>query len=179
MSNSLQTQGLQPVKFLCPCKFLGKNTGEDCHFILQGIFLTQGLNLGFLHCREILYSLSHQRSPPKVKVLVTQSCLNLCYPMDCHPSGSPLHGILQARILKWIVIPFSKGSSWPRDQTQVSCIAGRFFTSWATKGRFSNQGRDLIYPIFLELWLLMYSTGSSSWRTRAGEKNIPPHLVMK
>ena len=44
-----------------------------------------------------------------------------------------VHGILQARILEWVAIPFSKGSSQPRDQTQVSCIAGRFFTSWATR----------------------------------------------
>ena len=43
------------------------------------------------------------------------------------------HGILQARILKWVAIPFSRGSSQPRDGTQVSHFAGRFFTSWATK----------------------------------------------
>ena len=44
-----------------------------------------------------------------------------------------VHGILQTRILEWVAVPFSKGSSQPRDQTQVSCIAGRFFTSWATR----------------------------------------------
>ena len=44
-----------------------------------------------------------------------------------------VHGILQARILEWVAIPFSRGSSQPRDQTQVSCISGRFFTSWATR----------------------------------------------
>ena len=44
-----------------------------------------------------------------------------------------VHGILQARILEWVAFPFSKGSSQPRDQNQVSRIAGRFFTSWATK----------------------------------------------
>ena len=44
-----------------------------------------------------------------------------------------VHGILQARILEWVAVPFSKGSSQPSDQTQVSLIAGRFFTSWATK----------------------------------------------
>ena len=49
------------------------------------------------------------------------------------PPGSSVHGILQARTLKWIAIAFSKGSSWPRVRTQVSCIAGRFFTIWATK----------------------------------------------
>ena len=56
------------------------------------------------------------------------SCVWLCDPMDCNPPGSFVHGILQARILEWIAIPFSRGSSWPRDQARVSCIAGRCFT---------------------------------------------------
>ena len=43
------------------------------------------------------------------------------------------HGILQARILEWVAIPFSRGSTWPRDKTQVFCIAGRFFIIWATR----------------------------------------------
>ena len=55
-------------------------------------------------------------------VLVTQSCWTLCDPMDCSPPGSSVCGILQARILEWVAIPFSKGSSWPRDWTRVSCI---------------------------------------------------------
>ena len=53
--------------------------------------------------------------------------------MDCSPPGTCVHGISQARILEWVAIPFSRGSSRPRDQTQVSCIAGRFFTIWATR----------------------------------------------
>ena len=58
---------------------------------------------------------------------------NSCNPMDCSPPDSSLHGILQARILKWVAIPFSRGSSWPRDWTQVSCITGGLFTSWAIR----------------------------------------------
>ena len=58
---------------------------------------------------------------------VTQSPLTLCDPMDY-----TVHGILQARILEWVGFPFSRGSSQPRDSTQVSHIAGEFFTSWAT-----------------------------------------------
>ena len=50
-----------------------------------------------------------------VVVLVTQSCLILCDPMDCSPPGSSVHGILQARILEWVTMPSSRGSSWPRD----------------------------------------------------------------
>ena len=54
-----------------------------------------------------------------------------------HISGSSVHGILQERILEWVAIPFSRGSSQPRDQTQVSCIAGRFFT-WDIKEALAN-----------------------------------------
>ena len=64
----------------------------------------------------------------RMKVLVTQSCLTLCNPRDCSPPGSSVLGILQARILEWVAIPFSTGSSRPRDQTWVSHIAGTFFT---------------------------------------------------
>ena len=59
---------------------------------------------------------------PKVKV--AQLCPTLCDPMDY-----TVHGILQVRILEWVAFPFSRGSSQPRDGTQVSCFAGRFFTS--------------------------------------------------
>ena len=68
-----------------------------------------------------------------VMVLVTQSCPTLCNPMDCSPPGCSVHGILQARKLQWVAISFPRGSSQPRDQTWVSCIAGRFFTIWATR----------------------------------------------
>ena len=63
MSDSLQLHGLLPTKLLCPWDSLGKNTGVDFHALLQGIFPTQGLNLGLPHCRQILYHLSHQGSP--------------------------------------------------------------------------------------------------------------------
>ena len=79
---------------------LGKNTGLGCHALLQGIFPSQGLNSGLLHCRWTLYHVSHQESP---------------------------------RILDWVAYPFSRGSSQPRNHTGVSCIAGGFFSSWATR----------------------------------------------
>ena len=69
----------------------------------------------------------------KMKVLVTQSCPTLCDPTESSLPGSSVHGIFQLRILEWVAIPFSRGSSWPRDRTRVSCIAGRFFTVWATR----------------------------------------------
>ena len=58
--------------------------------------------------------------------------LTLCDPMDCSPPGSCVHGILQARILEWVAMPFSRGASPPRDRTHVSCVsctADRFFTA--------------------------------------------------
>ena len=67
----------------------------------------------------------------KVNMLVVQSCLTLCDPMDYSLPGSSVHGILQARILEWVAILFSRGSSRPRNQTQISSIAGRFFIIWA------------------------------------------------
>ena len=64
---------------------------------------------------------------------VAQSCLTLCDPVDCSLPGSSIHGILQARILEWVAISFSRGSSRPRDWTQVSCIVGRCFNLWTTR----------------------------------------------
>ena len=64
----------------------------------------------------------------KPKVLVARSCPTLGDSMDCSPPGSSVHRILQTRILEQVAIAFSSGSSQPRDQTRVLCIAGRFFT---------------------------------------------------
>ena len=75
----------------------------------------------------------------KVKVLVIQTCLSLCDPLDCNPPGSSVHGILQARVLEWVATPSSRGSSQLRDWTQVSCITGRFFTIWAYMGKESEK----------------------------------------
>ena len=78
---------------------------------------------------------------------VAQSCPTLCDPMDY-----TVHGILQARILEWVAFPFSRGSSQPRDQTQVSCIAGRFFTNWAIR-EANMLHRYLQSPIYITLIL--------------------------
>ena len=64
---------------------------------------------------------------------VAQSRLTLCDPMDSSLPGSSVHGIFQARVLEWVAISFSKGSSWPRDRTQVSRIVDRRFAVWATR----------------------------------------------
>ena len=73
-----------------------------------------------------------------VLCVYTQLCLTRCDPMVCSLSGSSVHGILQARILEWVAISFSRGSSWPRNQTQVSCIAGRFFNNRVMRKALNN-----------------------------------------
>ena len=61
------------------------------------------------------------------------------YTLDYNLPDSFVYEILQARILEWVAIPFSRGSFWPRDQTQVSNITGRFFTIWATLKAYTNR----------------------------------------
>ena len=70
------------------------------------VYLNRNLPLGAMHVWSVI-----------------QSYTTLCNPMDCNPSGSPVHGILQARILEWVAMPSSRGSSQPRDQIHVSCIS--------------------------------------------------------
>ena len=79
------------------------------------------------------WPLSIEGMPWGMLCLVAQSCLTLCNPMDCSLPGSSVHGILQARILEWVAIPSSRGSSQLRDWTQVSCVLGRYFTFWYTR----------------------------------------------
>ena len=89
----------------------------------------------------------------KGKMKVAQSCPTLYDPLDYR-----VHVILQARILEWVAFPFSRGSSQPRDGNQVSCFAGRFFTSWA-QGRPKNTGvgsLSLLQWIFLTQELNRY-----------------------
>ena len=84
-----------------------------------------------------------QHNPLKQRVCmyvceVAQSCQTLCDPMDCSLPGSLVRGIFQARVLEWVAISFSRGSSQPRDQTRVSLTAGRHITVWATRRQRSS-----------------------------------------
>ena len=80
--------------------------------------------------------------PLEEKMKFTQSCLAPCNPMDYTAPG-----ILQARILEWIAFPFLRGSSQPRDQTQVSCIASGFFTSWSRREVLSHSIIDSLCSV--------------------------------
>ena len=86
------------------------------HFLVTG-GLTWHSSSGF---SAFPVSLSH--SSFLVKGLAAQLCLTLCDPVDCSPPGSSVHGMLWARILEWVAMPSSRGSSRPRDQTHISCI---------------------------------------------------------
>ena len=77
-----------------------------------------------------------------IKVKVAQSCPTLCYPTDY-----TVHGILQTRILEWVAFPFSRGSFQLRDWTQVSLIAGEFFTSWVTRKTQEYWNRQPVSPL--------------------------------
>ena len=92
------------------------------------------------------YKKSHDKPTSEPAKLLSH--VRLCDPMDCSLPGSSIHGIFQARVLEWVAISFSRGSSQPRDQTQVSCTAGRHLTIWATREEhilkkrhyFANKG---------------------------------------
>ena len=91
-----------------------------------------------------------------VCVLVMQSCPTLCDPMDCSPLSSSVHGILQARVLEWIAIPFSRWSSLPRDRTQVSCVSSTadwFLTSEPLRELLCGRTLSLTLELcFYQLW---------------------------
>ena len=105
--------------------FPGKKTGVGCHFVLQGVFPIQGSITGLLHCRQILYCLSHQGRlffffffSSTTLLLPTHlpppSCTHApsCNPMDFSSPGSSVHGLFQARILEWVAISFSTGKTF-------------------------------------------------------------------
>ena len=89
-------------------------------FVLLFFFLETSPVESFISLQSFLFPNKCIKKSMCVKSL--QSCLTLCNPMDCSPPGSSVHGILQARILEWVAMPSSRGSSPPRDWTRVSCF---------------------------------------------------------
>ena len=141
-----------------PWDFSGKNTGMGCHSLLQGTFPTR--DWAFISCigRRVLY---HRATWEvlymhwAVLCLVAHSCPTLCNPMDYRLQAPLSMGILQARILEWVAISSSRESSQPRDGTQVSRIAGGFFTVGATRkarviSTLNHQGSS--YKNFVRGW---------------------------
>ena len=115
---------------------------------------------------------------------VAQSCPTLCNPMNWGSPGSSILGILQARILEWVAISFSRGTSQPRDQTHVSCIAGGRFNLWATREAQTflnpsqtfpkNQRGGKFYKQIL--WSLHYPD-TKTWHTTKKENYRPISLM--
>ena len=128
-SDSLRLHGLYS-----PWNPPGQNNGMGSCSFHHGIFPTQGLNP--VSCIAGGFFASWATREAKACVLVTQLYLTLWDPMDCSPPGSSVHGILQARMLEWVAVPFSRGSSWPRDLIWVFSIAGRFFTISGTEAAY-------------------------------------------
>ena len=98
---------------------------------------------------------------------VTELCPNLCDPMDCSPPGSSVHRILQARILEWVAISCSRISSRPRNRTQVSCIAGRVFTTWPTRKALKTKETVAHFLVGLQILVppLAHCPSASLWPT--------------
>ena len=107
-----------------PCLTNGGSGHPDNHRLYHIVLVCEG---DWMTDNQNRYN--DNKSESKMKAIVTQSCPTLYDPVDCSPPGSSVHGILQARVLEWVATSFSRGSSQPRDQTQVSCIAGGFFTA--------------------------------------------------
>ena len=155
MSNSLPSYGVQPTRLKAKIlEWITMPSSRGSSWPSDRTCISYLSYIG----RWVLYHQHHLGSPlsalpacyvalllfmvERGKVLVAQSCSTLCNPMDCSLPGSAVHGILQARILEWVVVPFSRGSSQSRDQTQVSCFAGRFFTVWDTREASGNRESD-------------------------------------
>ena len=143
MSDSVRPHRPQPSRLPRPWDSPGKNTGVGCHFLLQ--------------CMKV-----------KSESEVTQSCPTLRDRMDCSPPGSSIHGIFQARILEWVAISYSRGSSWAREWTWVSMNRGAWQTTlhgvmvrhdWATLSLFickidNHQGLTIQHK---KLYLMSYN----------------------
>ena len=118
-------------------------------FFLQSISIFSS----FLYCpfdSFMLCVVEDSLTFPVIKMLVSSSVMTFCNPIDCSMPGYCVHGILQARILEWIAIPFSRGSFQPRDQTwDLICTAERFFTTWATRGPYSYLFQPILkFPLY-------------------------------
>ena len=146
----MRPQRQQPTRLPCLWDSPGKNTGVGCHFLPQCMKVKSEREVAQSHptlsdpmdCSLpgfSIHGLSRQEywsgvplpsptiAPAAAKSL--QSCPTLCNPIDSSPPGFPIPGILQARTLERVAISFSSGFSRPRDRTQVSCMAGGFFTN--------------------------------------------------
>ena len=128
MSNSFASPRIVARQAPLSTESPGKNNGVRCHFLLQEILPTQGLNLHLLHWQMNSLALSHLGNSQRclhacMCAKLLQSCLTLCDPVDCSLPGCSVQETLQARILEWVAMPSSRRCFQPRDQTCVSYIS--------------------------------------------------------
>ena len=108
MSDSLQPYGLQPARPFCPWNFPGQNNGACCHFLLQGIFPTQGSNPGLPHCRQILYHWATGEALQIAQVFLFQTQLPLAQSLNCPQGTSHVPGmVIVAEICQRKRLPFN------------------------------------------------------------------------
>ena len=143
---------------LCDSKYNHSSSGvissphnqksQDCIMIFKVNSIAWWM-ISFIFIKNFvkLYFYGIRKDPPTSSLhwccLVASSCLPLCNPMEYSPSDSSVHGIFQARIVKWVAIPFSSGFFLLRDPNHASCIAGRFFTT-------VQSGNQALYLICLK-----------------------------
>ena len=130
MSNFFATLWTTAPQALLSMGFPRQEYWTGLHFLLQGIFPTQRSNVHALAGR---FFTTEPPGKPDFDyaclcVKLLKLCLTLCSPMDYSLPDSSVHGVLQARILEWVAVSFSRGSSRPRDRTEVSRIVDRHFT---------------------------------------------------
>ena len=153
MSDSFENLWTVAAMLICPWDSAGKNTEVACHALFQGIFLTQGSNPYLLHWQVDSLTLSHRGYPYGLvctKLLSHAQISVTPWTLACQAS---VCRILQARILEWVAFPFCRGSSQPRDRTQVSCIVGRFSYHLNHQGSLWT-GRNLLF-LFRFLFILL------------------------
>ena len=123
-SNSFQPHGLQPARLLCLWNFPGRSTGvKSCYLLHGSSWLKYWTQVSFIAGR--FFTVWVTRETHEIKVSVIHLFSTLCNPIDCFPPGFSNHSILQAGILEWVAVPFSRGSSQPRNWalfSYVSCI---------------------------------------------------------
>ena len=119
-----------PLLFSCLENSMGRDAWQaTVHRVTESLTqLSMHYSQAIRRDKVILHKAMISRGKSECQSLVLTPCLTLFDPMNCSPPGSSVHEMFQARILEWVVIPFSRGSSQPRDRTWASCIASRFFT---------------------------------------------------
>ena len=139
---------------MCKCVFSSNNTTTNYYY--HYYYYSEYLAL-FIQTTQGMFAVLAIKGWVWVHVQ-SLSCLTLCDPVDCIPPGSSFQRISQATILEWVAISSSRGSSQPRDQTQVSCLSGRFFTTEAP-GKLPSLGKNWV----LEILAVTFFFFSSLW----------------